>query len=242
MPVSMIRTLGWMLGGAVILAVAGCGTVTPTGQVSPATPAPTPTPSPDQLFTPSPVSSASAAAIGGDPAAAVSRYFQAVAAGDCQSAYSMLTDPLLGRVGSAAALCSSASAARSATVGPTSGDPSSGQVTVQAVVTNRAGSVTDESVVVVFQNGQWQLSDILAIPSQGGPAGTIDMPTVIATIQQQWPGNGTALTLSCSRSGSFPAVPGDSFQCPYADSSGHRGTVTVTVTTAQGDWTWSASG
>ena len=238
----MMRTLSSLLGAAAILAVAGCGTVSPTGRVSPATQAPTTTSSPDELFTPSPAGSASASAIGGDPAAAVSRYFQALAAGDCQTAYAMLTDPLLSRVGSAAALCSSGTAARSATVGPTSGNPASGQVTVQAVVTDREGSIVDESVVVVFQDGQWQLSDILANPTQGGPAGTIDMPTVIATIQHQWAGNGGAPTLSCSRSGSFPAVPGDSFQCTYTDGSGHSGTVTVSVTSAQGDWTWSASG
>jgi hypothetical protein len=62
---------------------------------------------------------------------------------------------------------------------------------------------------------------------------------MISTVEQQYSQNyGTTITVACPRAGAFASVAGDSFQCVFTDAKGHTGTLTVSVTSSQGDYNW----
>jgi len=236
---------GIAASGLIVALLSGCGAAGSSNGPGVATGPPgqtLPTASSTPRFTPgSPGSTAGGS--GGEAADVVQRYFDALQGSDCTTAFGLLADPLRRRVVSAQALCrasGSGQESQSATVGTLSGDSSSGQVSVQVTVTVKDGTVHNDSVVVVNRAGQWKISDIVVSPS-GGTGGQISMDSVVATIQQQFPAQagGASVTLRCARSGSFPASPGDSFSCGYTSSTGSTGTITVTITSAKGDFTWS---
>jgi hypothetical protein len=211
----------------------GVATSPPTTGAAPASPSPTP------LFTPG----AATPAAGADPSTIVNEYFASLRASDCVTAYGLLTDPLQSRVASADALCKGAGPNdqnAGANVGTSTGDQTAGQVSVQVTVTKVDGSVHNDNVIVVLTGGNWKIADIIVNPG-GGVAGQINMATVITNIQTQYgqQSGGATVTLTCPRSGSFPASPGDSFQCSFTDSNGRKGTLTIQVKTARGDYTWS---
>jgi hypothetical protein len=76
-------------------------------------------------------------------------------------------------------------------------------------------------------------------PSAAAGAGQINASSMISTIEQQYNQNyGTTITVTCPRTGSFASIAGDTFQCTYTDANGHTGTMTVSVTSSQGDYNW----
>jgi Domain of unknown function (DUF4333) len=76
-------------------------------------------------------------------------------------------------------------------------------------------------------------------PSASAGAGQINAASMISTIEQQYSQNySTTITVTCPRSGTFASVAGDSFQCNFTDANGHTGTLTVSVTSTQGDYNW----
>jgi len=80
-------------------------------------------------------------------------------------------------------------------------------------------------------------SEISPVATAG--AGQINADSMISTIEQQYSQNyGTTITVTCPRTGTFASVAGDSFQCTFTDANGHAGTMTVSVTSSQGDYNW----
>jgi Domain of unknown function (DUF4333) len=76
-------------------------------------------------------------------------------------------------------------------------------------------------------------------PSASTAPGQINAASLISTIEQQYNQNyGTTITVTCPRSGTFASTPGDSFQCNFTDAGGHTGTMTVSITSSQGDFNW----
>ena len=76
-------------------------------------------------------------------------------------------------------------------------------------------------------------------PSASVGSGQINADSMISTIEQQYSQNyATTITVTCPRTGTFASTPGDSFQCNFTDANAHTGAMTVTVSSAQGDYSW----
>jgi hypothetical protein len=156
---------------------------------------------------------------------------------DCASAYALVADPLRGSTGSPAGLCAAQQVNGAYSVGDaTALTPTSAFVTVTL---GSGGQQGLDTITLLYNSSQWYVSEIVANGTATPTGGGLNGSGIEATIAQQYEGqnSGVTATVTCPGSGG-PYTPGQQFQCTFSDTSGRSGTLTVTIGSSPGAFTW----
>src|SRR5438132_2241592 len=171
---------------------------------------------------------------------AIVQYFRDLDSHDCQSAYRLLTEPLLSRVGGEDAFCIASHTAvnRSVTVGQVAAATTRAVVTITVV--KQDGTRRQDRVTAMLAHGAWKVSDITAVSANGTTL--FDMTAAVMQVRASYQGKTgrTLTTLSCDKQGLVDAAPGDVIACAYTDASGASGALDITIG-QDGEYTWSTS-
>jgi hypothetical protein len=188
------------------------------------------------VVTTAPGSSASSGAqpAGGSATEAVAAFLADLHSGDCQAAYALVVDPLRTRAGSSGGLCGTDAVTGTYTVGAsTTLTASSAFVTVTL---NSGATSATETVTVLYQSPHWYVSDVVATSSATPGPGEVSIAHLVTVIEQQY---GSPVTVTCPQSGTIQSTPGEQFQCTFSDAQGRAGSLTVTIGSTGGAFTWS---
>jgi hypothetical protein len=218
----MSRRRAWLVvAGSALLTACGSGSSSPTNIPGVVITAPGST-------TPSTTQPA-----GGSATEAVSAFLADLHSGDCQGAYALVVDPLRTRAGSSGGLCGAQAVTGTYTVGAsTTLTSSSAFVTVTL---SSGGSSSTETVTVLYQSPRWYISDVVAGSSATPGPGEVSIAHLVTVIEQQY---GAPVTVMCPQSGTIESTPGQRFQCTFSDARGRSGSLTVTIESTGGAFTW----
>ncbi|MGH7723519.1 MAG: hypothetical protein ACRENL_11950 [Candidatus Dormibacteria bacterium] len=175
---------------------------------------------------------------GGDAAQAVQAFLNDLHAGNCPAAYALTVDPLRTRSGSSGGLCAAVPMSGTYSVGATTAlTASSAFVTV--TVTNPTQTATD-TITVLYQAPSWMVSDVVA---QGGTTpgpGEVSIAHLVSIIEEQYQAqNNATVTVTCPQAATIESTPGQKFGCTFSDAHGRSGSLTVTINSTHGAFTWS---